>query len=163
MKHIIFLILLISCSSIKKLNDKIDHLMLIWQILEEAPSKQWNKDILVSNMGYPKEKIPHPKKKNLTGWIYFNTENRFQEWGITINKNNIVDSVTYIPSGKYRPEFTIEKIMDRWNNLNCKKEEKQILTPHVIKKERFISCDSGKRIIHYNRYNEVESIFVKRQ
>lgn len=163
MKYIIFLILLISCSSLKKPNDTIDHLILIWQLLEKAPSEQWYKDKLVSNIGYPKEKIPHPKKKNLTGWIYLNTENSFQEWGITIDKNNIVDSVTYIPSGKYRPEFTIEKIMDRWKDLKCKKEEKQVLTPHVIKKERFISCDNGKRIIHYNRYNEVESILVKGQ
>lgn len=148
--------LLAGCTSLKT-----NELKQTWNVIENASTKNWTKDKLENEIGVAQEEIKSPTARiHLT--LLYEQSNR-QKWGITISKNNIVESVTYLPTDIYRHEFTIEKIMNRWKNLNCKKEEKQILTPHVIKKERFISCDNGKRIIHYNRYNEVESILVKGQ
>lgn len=157
MKVLIFIIMFLTgCTSLKT-----NELKQTWKVIEDAPSKHWSRSNLENVIGVPNKEMKNPTKKIHLALLY-EQDNR-QKWGITMSKHNIVESVTYLPTNIYRHEFTIEKIMDRWKDLNCKKEEKQILTPHVIKKERFISCDNGKRIIHYNRYNEVESILVKGQ
>ena len=145
---------LTACTSLKT-----NELKQTWNVIENASSKHWTKSKLENEIGIAQKEIKNPVKKIHLALLY--EQNNRQKWGITLSKDNTVESVTYLPTDSYRSEFTIQKIMNRWRDLNCKKEEKQVLTPHVIKKERFITCDNGKRIIRYNQYNEVESILVK--
>jgi len=61
-----------------------------------------------------------------------------------------------LPEEKYRHEFTIEKIMARWNSFNCIHKTKKELSPELIKIITYLDCDNGHRITTYNMYKEVE-------
>ncbi len=160
MKLVILLAFLISCSSVKTFVSEDNYLLSAWEIIEDASPKNWNKEQLISKLGLPKEQYSHPKKQNHSAWIYFDKKTGFQEWGISINQDGIAHSVTYLPKDPYRHEFTIEKIMARWKNLNCSHKTKQELSPGLVKIITYLDCDNGHRIVKYNMYKEVESILV---
>ena len=162
MKLIILLLFFISCSSTEILNKKDNYMKSIWEIIEKSLENNWNKENLISKLGKPKEQYTHPRKKEYIAWIYFNKKTGFQEWSFTLDKKENIQNVLYIPIEKYRSEFTTEKIMGRWKNLNCKHEKKQELSPGLVKTVTYVTCDNNKRIIKYNRYKEVTSILVKK-
>ena len=159
MKLLIFILLFTTgCSSFS--NKTEDYVKRTWNIIENASTKKWSTSQLINHIGQPTQVFKQPAKHIYLGWIYDNKSSGFQEWGISIEKNNIIDSVTYLPKDPYRHEFTIEKIMARWKNLNCSHKTQQKLSPGLVKTIAYLDCDNGHRIVKYNMYKEVESILV---
>ncbi len=160
MKWSILIVLLTSCASVHQAKE--NHIEVIWNIIENASINGWSPKKLISKIGEPKQKIEKPTHDIYSAWIYSDRESGFQEWGISIKKDNTIGSITYLPKDPYRHEFTVNKIMARWKNLNCKHEKKQELSPGLVKIVTYVACDNNKRIVKYNRYKEVESILVKK-
>ncbi len=160
MKSLILLFLfLTACTSTHEQN--VNPVELIWNILERASIDGWTSEKLLDQIGKPTQIFKQPAKEIDLAWIYKNQASGFQEWGIGIKNNNVIDSITYIPNESYRNEFTIEKITTRWKNLDCKHQQKQELSPGLVKTIKYIECNHGTHVIKYNKYNEVESIFIK--
>ena len=152
---------IISCSSISH-QKRVHDSSFYWSILEESVEKKWSKAQVLKKVGEPNEKYAHPQKTGIVSWFYSNNESNFQEWVFSFDNRGVINGVSYFPNKPMISDFTIDKIASRWKNLNCKHETKQVLKPHVIKNERYLNCDDGKKIIRYNKYNEVESIIVKK-
>lgn len=65
-----------------------------WNIIEKASSKHWTKSKLENEIGKATKEIKNPAKKIHLALLY--EQSNRQKWGITLSKNNIVESVTYL-------------------------------------------------------------------
>lgn len=162
MKSLILVFIFLTGCSTTSEEKKENDVEKIWNVIENASVNSWSKKKLTNEIGEPTQIIKQPTKTIFSAWIYKTKSDGLQDWGISIKQNRTVDSITYLPEEKYRHEFTIETIMARWKNLNCKHEKKQELSPGLIKTVTYITCANNKRIINYNRYKEVTSILVKK-
>lgn len=161
MKLLIPILLLVACTTTyKKASNQSPE--LIWDVIENAPSQRWSDTQLIQKIGKPNQVFKRPTKGIFLGWTYKNEASGFQEWGISFYDDMTVESVTYLPQEIHRHEFTIEKIMTRWKHLNCTHKKNKVLNPGLIRIESYIECGSDKRVAKYNKYNEIESILVKR-
>ncbi len=158
MKILLLLIFLMSCSTTKMQSD--NYVTTVWKIFDKVSNKTLKVEELSSTFGDTKEKYKHPKKKHTVAWLYRDRETHFQEWSFEISNGKKIESVLYYPNESYRHEFTIEKIMANWKNLNCIHKTRQELSPGLIKTVTYLDCDNSQRIITYNMYKEVESILV---
>ena len=160
MKYLIIFTFLISCSSINNPRPKENYVESRWEIIENATLKKWGYKQLISKLGQPHGKYKHPIKTDHIAWIYYQKSTGIQEWAFVLNKQGIIVSVLYKPKDPYRYEFTIDKIITRWKNFNCKHEKKQELRPGLVKVITYLDCDTGNRIVKYNMYKQVTSINV---
>ena len=151
----------VSCFSVNVQSSKNNYVETVWNILENAYHQGWNKNQIIKILGEPKEAQSHPEKKGQVSWFYFQKDTGFQEWTFGINDGNVI-AVLYMPKDHYRSEFTIEKIMIRWKELNCQHKENQIVSTDLIRVVKYIGCSNNKIIAEYNRYNQVESIIVEK-
>ena len=162
MKWIIIAMLLISCSLLDSTTSNDSYVKSTWEIIENASVQGWSKKEIISKLGSPHEKYVNPKNKEYISWFYFQKKTGFQEWAFTFNQEGNVKGVLYLPKDPHRSDFSIDKIMARWKNLNCEHKKKQVLMPGLIKTVSYVGCDNEKRFIEYNRYKEVESISVEK-
>lgn len=145
-----FLILLIifSCSTSK------DHKTDFWWILENY-SSSWNNKQIISMLGRPDEILTINGENN---WIYKRSETQFQNWAIGISKDNKVTGLAYLPENR----LYIMDVENRWKSKKCEhKKETKLTAGHNYQTIRSFICDSGKTEVYYNRYNEVEGIYLK--
>jgi hypothetical protein len=160
MKSLILIFIFVTACSTTSEENKGNYIDKIWNVIENASVNSWSKEKLTNEIGKPTQIIKQPTKTIFSAWIYKAKSDGLQDWGISIKQNGAVDSITYLPEEKYRHEFTIEKIMARWHNLNCIHKTKQKLSPGLVKIITYLDCDNGHRIITYNMYKEVQSILV---
>jgi len=161
MKLLILLVFITSCSSNYTRTQSSDYVVTTWKIFDKVYTDNWSIKELISTLGHTKEKYTHPQKKHSIAWLYRDKKTNFQEWSFEINKEKKIINVLYHPNESYRDEFTIEKMINHWKDLNCKHKQKQELSPGLVKTIKYIECNNGSHVIRYNRYNEVESVSVK--
>lgn len=150
MKFLIILLLLLSCSSPKRNENKTD----FWWILENY-SPEWDKEKIISLFGNPDEIYPRNGEDN---WVYREEHSKFQLWAIGITKESKVSGLAYLVEG----HLYIMDIEDRWKSKKCEhKKETVLVAGHHYTEERKFICDNGKIEVFYNRFNEVEGIYVK--
>jgi len=162
MKALIILLCLTTSCSLTSSKYSSQNPDFYWSILENATEQKWTKSQVLKMLGPPDEKHKHTEREEAISWFYSNRKNNFQEWVFSFDSDGIVEGVSYFPNDLMISSFSIEKIMTRWQSLNCQHKVKQVLKSHVIKKEKSLSCDNNKRTANYNRYNEVEYISVRK-
>lgn len=159
MKIIIFCFFIISCSSLDTKNNNKDVADYNWSIIENSNEKLLSLPEVKNLFGEPVRSYQYDD--GTISLIYFNKKTNFQEWAFAFHGDKIT-GITYIPQAPFRNDFTLDKILKRWKDLNCKKIEEPVITSHTINTKTYMSCDKGRRIVNYNRYNEVSSIYVKK-
>jgi len=148
MKFLILFLLFFSCSTSK------DHKTDFWWILENY-STSWDSDQIVSILGNPSEILPINGEDN---WIYKRSKSESQSWAIGISKDNKVTGLAYLPENR----LYIMDVETRWKSKKCEhKKETKLSAGHNYQTVRSYICDSGKTEVYYNRYNEVEGIYLK--
>ena len=125
-----------------------------WWILENYNSS-WDTTQIVSILGKP-NKISHINGEG--NWIYKRPKTKYQNWAIGISKDNKVTGLAYLPENR----LYIMDIENRWKSKKCQyKKETKLTAGHHYQTIRSFICDSGKTEVYYNRYNEVEGIYLK--
>lgn len=155
MKHIT-LLFLISCSffdhvEVRKTN--------FWDILESYQAS-WDGSKVVSLLGPPSE-TSATRDSGEESWRYYSSETKFQSWAFSLSRGKKVTAVAYFPtsSGKSLYVMDVEK---RWASKKCEHKRATVLTAgHHYTEERNLICEGGRIRVPYNRYNEVEGIYVK--
>jgi hypothetical protein len=155
MKYITFLFL-ISCSFFDHSNEKKIN---FWDILEGYQAS-WDGAKIVSLLGSPTETAATPDS-NQESWRYYSSETKFQSWAFSLSRDKKVIAVAYFPtsSGKSLYIMDVEK---RWASKKCEHKKATVLTAgHHYTEERNLICEGGRIRVPYNRYNEVEGIYLR--
>lgn len=149
------MILLLICScSLSKSHEAKDTKTDFWWILENY-NPSWDSTQIVSILGKP-NKISHTNGEH--NWIYKRSKTQYQNWAIGISKDNKVTGLAYLPEN----QLYIMEIENRWKAKKCEhKIETKLTSGHHYQTIRSFICDSGKTEVYYNRYNEVEGIYIK--
>lgn len=148
MKFLILFLLIFSCST--STNHKTD----FWWILENY-NTSWDSKQIVSILGKPDEISSINGEDN---WIYISSKTKNQNWAIGISKDAKVTGLAYLPEN----QLYIMDVEKRWNSKKCEhKKETKLTAGHNYQTIRSFICDSGKTEVYYNRYNEVEGIYLK--
>lgn len=148
MKLLILLLFIFSCATSK--NHKTD----FWWILENYTAS-WDTEKIVSILGKPNEILPINGEDN---WIYKRSKTEHQSWAFGISKDSKVTGLAYLPEN----QLYIIDVENRWKTKKCEhKKETKLTAGHNYKTIRSFICDSGKIEVYYNRYNEVEGIYLK--
>ncbi len=154
MKYLLTIMLLSACSSYHITSE--EKTKANWSILELAIKEKWSTGGIVKLLGKPKKIIT---KQDSESWYYESSENGSQEWSIGF-KDKIVNGILFIPTGSMDSRFTLDEILKRWSNLNCKKKKSKWYSKgHTVYQDQYYICNGSKRI-DYNRYNEVSWIKV---
>ncbi|MGB0453772.1 MAG: hypothetical protein ACPGJV_08645 [Bacteriovoracaceae bacterium] len=156
MKWMLMATIFFSCSTYQSTRKK--EIERRWLILERAIEDRWTQKEIVNLLGSPESK---DRDKEDESWSYSSEESGVQEWSISFNlKSKIVSYISYGPTGSLDNDFTLDKILKRWESLNCKKKKSKMYTRgHTVYQDQYYLCDGNKRI-DYNRYNEVSWIRV---
>lgn len=152
MKYIHFLLLCLSCSISQKQEQKNTS---FWDILESYNSS-WDKEKILSLLGKPHEVV---KSNNKDTWIYNSPKTNYQIWAVGIAGNEI-SGLAYFPSSPEKKIY-IPEVEKRWESRNCIHKKETKLMADNFQTTRTLECDDGKKIIEYNRYNEVIGISVR--
>lgn len=152
---LILLFLFCSCS-LKK--PEIQNDFKNWDILENSISNNWTGENLKKILGEPDEKS---KKDSVEIWYYLNSQGGHQEWSFGITNLGLVVFATYLPVTN-DPEYSLDKIKNRWSSYTCQKKLLSSNIPHVVKSEEYLSCNNGKRNVYYNRYLQVLSLTIEK-
>jgi hypothetical protein len=132
----------------------MDHKTDFWWILENYTSS-WNNKQIISMLGKPDEILTINGESN---WIYKRSKTHYQNWAIGISKDNKVTGLAYLPENR----LYIMDVENRWKYKKCEhKKETKLTAGHNYQTIRSFICDSGKTEVYYNRYNEVEGIYLK--
>ncbi len=153
MKFLYLLILCLSCSISQKQEQKITS---FWEILEGYDSS-WNKEQIISKLGDP-QKISKQDNEDLL--IYRSLKTNYQIWAIGITPENNVSGLAYFPSAPEKKLYIFE-VEQRWKSRNCVHKKETKLIADNFQTTRTLECENGKKIVEYNKYNEVLSISVK--
>ena len=151
------LLLLIACSLFEKVSVQKTN---FWDILEEYQSS-WDGEKIISLLGSPVDVVSGPNA-NEKSWLYYSQKTKFQSWVIGITTSNRIRALAYFPtsSGKSLYIMDVEK---RWSSKKCEHKKATVLTAgHHYTEERTLICDGGSIKVPYNRYNEVEGIYINR-
>ena len=158
MKKIINFLLLLIISSCATTSSYPKTNVSPWTILENALNEKWNKQRVFNGLSDQNQEDPAMKKKT-EALNLEDLKTHWQSWAIKFNQSGEIESAIYMPF-QDRVDFSLENILTRWHSLNCQRNDKQIINGHTINTKHFYSCDGGKRVITFNQYDEVESIFV---
>lgn len=153
MKYIPLILLFLSCSTSKK---QVYTSPIFWEILEGYKST-WNKEHIIERLGKPQEII---KQENKDLWVYSSPETNFQIWAFGINPENRVSGLAYFPSAPEKKLYIFE-VERRWKSRNCVYKKETKLISDNFQTTRILECEDGKKIVEYNKYNEVLGINVK--
>lgn len=153
MKYLPLILLFLSCSTTKK---QVYASPVFWEILEGYNSA-WNKEHIIERLGKPQEII---KQENKDLWVYSSPETNFQIWAFGINPENRVSGLAYFPSAPEKKLY-ISEVERRWKSRNCVHKKETKLIADNFQTTRTLECEDGKKIVEYNKYNEVLSISVK--
>lgn len=153
MKYLITLLLIYSCSLAKSREIK-DTKTDFWYILENyRPS--WDSSQIVSMLGKP-NKISQINGED--NWIYISPKTQNQNWAIGVSKENKLTGLAYIPD----EHLYIIDIENRWKLKKCEhKKETKLSAGHNYQTIRRFICDDGKIEVYYNRYNQVQRVYLK--
>lgn len=162
-----FFLTLIACSKnvIKKENTpdvkKIDP----WLVLENALKENWGKSKLEDKFGKPQEKILFSGSK-FESYLYFNKyiyrgeEINSQAWTFDFDDKDMIVTIGYSPTSSGKTMF-MDELRKRWANLKCFEKSEPVKTvPHVIRIQKYLSCEGGKIKAYYSKYEEVQDIVV---
>jgi hypothetical protein len=134
-----------------------------WSILDNVFKEKWNISNLEEVLGKPNE-ISSTPGNNLKSYLYYDNLTfkgetiRYQSWAFDIDQNNQVSGLYYNP----HPRIFMNEIRKRWANLKCFEKIEPSKIPHIIKKQRFLSCENGKFKAYYSNYEEVDSILMSK-
>jgi hypothetical protein len=56
----------------------------------------------------------------------------------------------------------MDELRKHWANLKCFEKTEPSKIPHVIRNQRYLSCEDGKVKAYYSKFEEVESISVSK-
>ena len=155
MKYITFL-LLISCSFFDHAKEREVN---FWDILEGYQAS-WDGSKVISLLGPPKEAVDIPDSDQ-ESWRYYSLETTFQSWAFSFAKNKKVTGVAYFPTSSGKSLYTMD-VEKRWASRKCEHKTATVLTVgHHYTEERNLICDGGRIRVSYNRYNEVEGIYIR--
>jgi hypothetical protein len=152
MKYFLLLALCLSCSISQK---KIQAPPIFWTILEEYNSS-WDEEQIQEKLGKPQEII---KQKNNDLWVYNSPITKYQIWAIAIIKTK-VSGLAYFPSAPEKKLYIFE-VEKRWKDRNCSKKKETKLVADNYQTTQTLECDAGKKVVEYNKYNEVIGISVR--
>lgn len=153
MKYVHLLLICLSCSFSQK---QQQNTVNFWEVLETYNSS-WDKKQIISKLGEPHEVI---EREDESLWIFNSTKTKFQSWASGVTRDGKISGIAYFPtsSGKSMYIFEVEK---RWESQNCIHKKETKLIADNFQTNRTLECDNGKKIVEYNRYNEVAGISVK--
>jgi hypothetical protein len=154
---------IISCTSPKKGNEtsiakrEIDP----WIILDNAIQEQWQKVKLEQVMGKPHESFRF-KDNGHDSYLYFENYEykgdvvRHQAWTFNFDKDDFITGVSHSPRRMF-----MDELRKRWADLKCFEKSERVKTvPHVIRYQKYLSCEGGKIKAYYSNYEEVQDIVV---
>lgn len=155
MRVILFFLLgFISCSEVdtKPTEKKIDE----WFILENAVKENWNKEKLERVLGKP-DKILKFQNSQFDSYRYNELKSGYQRWIFDFNQDNVVIGISHSPTRMF-----MDELRKHWVNLKCIEKTKPSKISHIIKNQRYLSCEGGKLEAYYSKFDEVESILVSK-
>lgn len=151
MKHLIICFALAACTSTHT-SESNSH--QFWSIAEKY-NPSWNRNEITSRLGPPQEIRAEGMEKNL---IYRSPKTNHQIWSIALTQNDTISGIVYLPE----EQLSITDIQNRWKAKKCTHTKETKLTAgHNYQTTRKLVCENGKIVVSYNRYNEVEEIYLK--
>jgi hypothetical protein len=156
MKMILWsLLILFSCSKITPIQNTpiIDD----WFVLDNAMKENWNKIKLEEMMGKP-HKLKRYQDNQTESYIYNDSKTQYQEWIISFDPKGFITEIFFNP----HPTIFMDELRKHWADLKCFEKTEPSKIPHIIRNQRYLSCEGGKLKAYYSKYDEVESISVSK-
>jgi hypothetical protein len=153
--------LFLSCSQHKQSFPLKKSVVNEMDIAESAVKESWTLDKFKSYIGEPSE-VTQFKGNFNTSHIYEDRRTGFQSWSLSIDSKNSVVGLAYFPTSRGKTMF-MDELRKRWANLKCfEKIEPVKEIPHVIRNQRYLSCEDGKIKAYYSQYEEVQFISISK-
>lgn len=149
------LLILVSCSKMSQ--DKNTDTLDEWLILDNAIKENWNKVKLEQSMGKPHE-LKKYKDDQTESYIYNDLKTQYQEWVFSFDQKDYVIEIFLNP----HPTMFMDELRKHFANLKCFEKTEPSKIPHIVKNQRYLSCEDGKVKAYYTKYDEVESISVSK-
>lgn len=126
-----------------------------WFVLDNAVREEWKKIRLEQVMGKPHE-LKKYKDDQVDSYVYNDFKTQYQEWIFSFDQNDSVIGIYFNP----HPTLFMGELRKHWANLKCFEKTEPSKIPHVIRNQRYLSCEDGKFKAYYSKFGEVESILV---
>ncbi|MFZ4715777.1 MAG: hypothetical protein ACOYL6_18790 [Bacteriovoracaceae bacterium] len=144
---------------VKTESSSVEKIVDPWQVLDNALKDKWDKTKLTKIFGNPNSKIFF-QGSQFESYIYEDSSTGYQAWTYDFDSQDNITSIGYSPTSSGKTMF-MDEIRKRWAYLTCFEKNEPVKTvPHVIRNQRYLSCESGKIKAYYSQYEEVQDIVV---
>ncbi len=156
-KNIIFLLVILGCTTHPHVSDKINKQENEWELLNKIKHENWNSEKITAVFG-PPNSILREGKKNKEYWIYLDKNLDIQKWSIGVSSDGKIFAVTFFPNISNRDLFKKENTINYWGN-SCLEKKEQINNKDFIDNIYFLDCGEGRKV-YLNNLKEISSLLL---